>query len=489
MRYKIPSKNILIVSGPYKGYYAFIVERIREVFVRCILNASGREIFEPLTNIIFLFKGKKLQYIPIQTGLSLKIVTQDRTGNFVYTPTSIIEDHFPSSNPEIPDESYSDVEEQVSYDHLEQIESIIPLDISNEFAELLSTFFNSILHMNMTNSTINLHAKKLQDIFVKSRIVGGKIIRKFLTIAYVFVYINNMNIGYSVIYPQCRITPNDDPDFIICVSYTSKFLDEQEESFNTFKINFHVYVDVILDYTKTTIIPSRPIIPIKKFSRMKVSKKTTKKFYIQKQPEKFMKFPSFDDTEVKLKIKNGIISRLKKTKQPRWSKPYIEDFVENFNDYTQGKIYGKINEITEPRSKIAELLIPYIKEYKDTLELAEERFYLDVKKKSIPDITQDKLLSESIKEVKSRLQSTTPSKSKEYLINNINSIAHLSNIKLKEIKNSIKYSTHTGHDIDRLKNTIFIYSKIHEIYEEKKKNLDKKKIIQQLTKTLDDTKI
>lgn len=535
---KIPSRRLLISGNHfYKGYYAEYRERLRQgEFLIVHLGSTGQEITVPIENIIFLMdNAPSLRYVPVQTGLGLVEVGKEEKGeivtvkgtdedNSLNTPLFVIDKNQNENENENEDNSLNtkrkrstssnegdydepDQEYQNTFNELTNalIDSV-PLN-QNIITEMLQIMFSLLGFVNMNNVSINTHSMILQNHLnspVFKKIAFNEDLYKTFVLAYIFIYINNMNLGYPLKIEGCRLTSNDDPKFILCVAIKSGFIKPLTPDFN-----INTQIAMLLNVMNTKIVPSSVNVNIgDKFSFLRVSN-TTKNTKEKNKPTiklspKQMRFPLLDknvNLQIQVKVKNLIIEkiqyRLKNDSDLENVKVILQYFIDNFDTFLSGPLFFKLN--NNPELIESQILIPYIKEYKKLIDLQENIFYKNMSKTSIinsvPQLSeinkdlQEKVILNVNKKLLDTVNNGIQDKVKEnsilYILENYADILRLSHDNIKSLK--IGLNTDNINEkimkeaIIEYKNTI---KKTYEFYKEKQKESSFKQKLKQYNKKI-----
>lgn len=535
---KIPSRRLLISGNHfYKGYYAEYRERLRQgEFLIVHLGSTGQEITVPIENIIFLMdNAPSLRYVPVQTGLGLVEVGKEEKGeivtvkgtdedNSLNTPLFVIDKNQNENENENEDNSLNtkrkrstssnegdydepDQEYQNTFNELTNalIDSV-PLN-QNIITEMLQIMFSLLGFVNMNNVSINTHSMILQNHLnspVFKKIAFNEDLYKTFVLAYIFIYINNMNLGYPLKIEGCRLTSNDDPKFILCVAIKSGFIKPLTPDFN-----INTQIAMLLNVMNTKIVPSSVNVNIgDKFSFLRVSN-TTKNTNEKNKPTiklspKQMRFPLLDknvNLQIQVKVKNLIIEkvqyRLKNDSDLENVKVILQYFIDNFDTFLSGPLFFKLN--NNPELIESQILIPYIKEYKKLIDLQENIFYKNMSKTSIinsvPQLSeinkdlQEKVILNVNKKLLDTVNNGIQDKVKEnsilYILENYADILRLSHDNIKSLK--IGLNTDNINEkimkeaIIEYKNTI---KKTYEFYKEKQKESSFKQKLKQYNKKI-----
>lgn len=535
---KIPSRRLLISGNHfYKGYYAEYRERLRQgEFLIVHLGSTGQEITVPIENIIFLMdNAPSLRYVPVQTGLGLVEVGKEEKGeivtvkgtdedNSLNTPLFVIDKNQNENENEDEDNSLNtkrkrstssnegdydepDQEYQNTFNELTNalIDSV-PLN-QNIITEMLQIMFSLLGFVNMNNVSINTHSMILQNHLnspVFKKIAFNEDLYKTFVLAYIFIYINNMNLGYPLKIEGCRLTSNDDPKFILCVAIKSGFIKPLTPDFN-----INTQIAMLLNVMNTKIVPSSVNVNIgDKFSFLRVSN-TTKNTNEKNKPTiklspKQMRFPLLDknvNLQIQVKVKNLIIEkiqyRLKNDSDLENVKVILQYFIDNFDTFLSGPLFFKLN--NNPELIESQILIPYIKEYKKLIDLQENIFYKNMSKTSIinsvPQLSeinkdlQEKVILNVNKKLLDTVNNGIQDKVKEnsilYILENYADILRLSHDNIK----SLKIGLNTDNINEKImkeavieyKNTI---KKTYEFYKEKQKESSFKQKLKQYNKKI-----
>lgn len=429
---KIPSEQLIITGNHiYKGYYAEYRSRLHKgEFLVVHLGCNGHEAAIPIGNIIFIMPdGKLLQYRYINNGLSLFEVGKEQAGEiivinevpespksplYVPGPKEIEETLDDEEISEIQESSYidkkrkasnslDDIQESTSspkyansFDDIAKVlRQEIPLD-THPVTELLSIFFR-LVGMPMDNVAINSHSTLLKGYLsnpLLDSVVFNTQLYKTFVIAYVFIYINNLNIGYPITYDGCRVTPNDNPSFLLCVAIKSKFLKVNG------KIDINYQIAALVKIMGTKIVPADTSLTVSnRFTFLRIQEDVKPSF---PKKSKLMRFPLLDKTEnlqITTVAKNTVIEKVRKSMEKETLTnvtDILERFSNRFDNYISGPGYRQL--IMNPKSAESNILLPYIKEYKKRVEFEKDKFYDNMSKTTIlNNIPKDDQLTENLK--------------------------------------------------------------------------------------------
>lgn len=483
---KIPSKNLIITGNHiYKGYYAEYRSRIRQgEFLVIHLGCNGHEAILPIGNIIFIMPdGRFLQYRYINNGLSLFEVGKEEAGEIIVvneepdspsvrSPLYLPE---PDLNLEITEENeeneeidlektskkkYSSSEKNTSssekyakeYNDIAQVlRQEVPLD-SHPVTELLSIFFR-LAGFTMDNVAINSHSTLLKEYLSNSMlesVVFNTVLYKTFVIAYVFIYINNLNIGYPIAYPGCKMTPNDNPSFLLCVAIKSKFIEVNPD----IKIDINYQIVALLKIMGTKIVPANPLLTVSnRFSLLRIDENGRHKVSLKKS--KLMRFPLLDQTEnlqITTNAKNIVNNKISNSIKNEKNNSVIhilETFVRRFDYYISGPGYRQL--IMNPMSLESNVLLPFVKEYKKRVDFEKDKFYDNMSKTTIlnnlpkADTLTENLKAKIISELNSKISDTLHSgnlssqdtDALHYVLNNSSKIVDLTVNDIKDLNISI----------------------------------------------------
>ncbi len=402
---KIPSKNIIISGNHlYKGYYAEYRSRLRQgEFLIVHLGCNGHEAAIPIGNVVFIMNdGRFLQYRPVNNGLSLFEVGKEDAGEVIvmneepdspttnaplYVPTEEnIEENIEEAIEEAIEEDIVEVKSKkrkerssssgekyaVGFHDVEKVlRQEIPLD-SHPVTEFLSIFFK-LLEFDMDHVAINSHSTLLQGYLkhplLKDIVMNTELYKTFV-IAYVFIYINNFNIGYTRKYHGCVLTPNDDPGYILCIAIKSGFITIPK----SVKIDITYQITALLNIMGTKLVPSNGEIAIyNRFSLLRINDTHKKTSSPAKKKSKMMIFPLIDNNEnlqISTFVKNTIFDKINYSIKNE-NKDLIEAFKNNFDYYVSGIGYRKL--VENSNSMESKLFLPFIQEYKQRLEFEKEK--------------------------------------------------------------------------------------------------------------------
>lgn len=413
---KIPSRWLKITGGPYKGYEAEYKDRLRKgEFLVVTIGATGNEATIPIQNITFIMDdGVALKYdssyklVEIgkeNNGQIIKItedVSSPSRRNSVFFPSENLDDMIITDTDIISEsgdvDDYGDEHEDIitekkkseepnpyleTYEEKLQVMRNDPEEKVSETYKNISSIFQ-ILGLNMDASE---HSKSLELIFKNDFFdgmdLGNQEVLKPFIVAYVFIQINNMDLGYPVIIPGVAFTPNDDPGFIVSALYKTGFLTE--------KTNLAPYISALLGFLNTSIIPSGSSNNglnnlSQRFGLLRLSKNKNTKV---NTTLKVMRFPIYKNTvaktqneiKVKSKIFEKISKKLEDTNVPTADKQLLSGLIGNFDVYLKGKVFTTLKD--NPDSIQTKTLLPYIEEYKELLECEEDIFYKKINKKPV----------------------------------------------------------------------------------------------------------
>lgn len=484
---KIPSKNALIYGHYlYKGYYCNIIERNNKSgdVLNVLLITSGSRVPIHINNLIFImpdgekfvYENKdgvytlkkfsehkdtllsmtedlsKLHFKEMPTKDTLLDMTKElSTAEYTYNSESSTPKSSSSSKMSIQEEEPAENELLIGYNHLEHIRNDISIndDIYTKNFFILVT----ILGLDFDNTSVNIHGKKLQEIENHKALLGyprdtEKFI-KTLCMVYIFIHLNNLDIGIPVAMKDCDRTPGDDPRYLICICMKNKYIQTEE-----FTSEFIELTKVILKILNTEIVPS---ISLDSQSNKRVhqrnniihktlTKKTVTKQFKAKGKLKSMvltklkSIPKKELSSTEKYVKDDIVSRLKIELQTfsGTNKKIMEFIVDNFENLVQPRNYAKLLEQNEPVAKIVK---PFINEYKRQVRIIDSHNQVE----KVP-VNDDFIISEisrklgkSINEQMEINKNKTYSSQKDkeydnntveilkYLHSNLNDIVNMSN--------------------------------------------------------------
>lgn len=457
---RIPSIFLRIVSGPYKGYNAEYRQRIRQgEFLYVVIAATGQFTTVPIEIVVFILEdGSLKRYVHRQKGLSLIKIGQEESGEIINIPEAshnptemvfnadaedVVDDNLQvhgtsddayeriksivqdDGEDEEMDEEYlneDEIEEQSeqymnAFNQFQQVaREHVELD-NHPVTALLQQLFN-LSGFNLDTVTINNHSTILKDALKGpsfENISFTTELYKTFVMAYVFIYVNNMNMGYPVVIKDCVPSANDDPVYIICIALKSGFITTN----NPDSLTIDNQIKLLTKVMNTKIIPSRGEINMtKRFASMKISGqgKSSIKPLIERKTTNFQRFPIFSRGQSEVKVKEMIIGKVKnkiKTYDLNSDTTSIlRSFVDNFDAYIKGPLFAKLN--YNPDLKESKVLIPFIREYKKRLDFEEDKFY---EKPSLSTITNSIPDNKDLIEVKKTIINNINSR----IISNINS--------------------------------------------------------------------
>lgn len=423
----IPSSNLMIVGGPYKGYFAEYRERLRQgESLVVIIGATGQTASIPIQNIHFLMDdGKVLKYVPVQTGLGLVEVGSGAPGQIVpvkekkdspskfspvFLPETVSEDIDFSEDEEI--SGYNDEEEDISSGVANMSistgnapvvmlrENIIPKNKSSDKTFSFTKDLFDLLGFEMDYESISFHVENLKKLLSHEALsevnVKNVNILKTMVMAYVFIHINNMGLGYPLNFEGITTKPNDDPSFISEVCHKKGFTK------GLFDIRENIRILCIL--SGTSIIPASRTRPdgveslSNRFSLMRVSKNKTG---IKLGPviegvgiQETLRLPLYPENQkssaiskAKQIISSKIRAKIDKQQYDENERKILSDFLKNIDTYVKGSVFLRLN--NNPDLSESMVLMPYISEYRDILRIEKDRFY-DAKKTSKSSISEEK---------------------------------------------------------------------------------------------------
>ncbi len=442
-RLKIPSFILRVVKGPFKGYYAEFRSRLRQgEFIQVVLSATGQTATLPVENVVFLMEdGSSLQYEYNNAGgLVLKKITADNlveeadiekikemASNSIKISSKNINDDMDFSeyfsetstdankrkrDSEPEDDIVSeegDYEERVQ-EFMESYNTMYHMarnsvHITDHPVSLYMKEFFDVLGFDMDNTSVNKHSEILKDALKKVKVAFTTDFYKISVIAYIFIYVNNMGIGYPIAIPGCVYRSNDDPEFILCAALKSGFLVTDK------KVNLSPFISKLTELLDTKIIPADITEGITKtFTRIKVNEPKKKQLLpiivLEPSPMRFPLIGSSKASDIKNNTKEKILTKINKKIQASKNKEEIKmlkTFEANFDKYIQGELFRKIN--TEPSDMERKLLIPFIKEYKERVLFEEDKFYSALKKKDYATGKNFKEFEDTVKnDINSRIK-------------------------------------------------------------------------------------
>lgn len=400
---KIPSENLMIVGNNfYKGYRAEYRERLRQgEFLIVELLSTGQRTHIPIENIVFIMNDNRLvKYVLDQNG-GLKLVDYE-TGRMPVDLSTIPEKKSSS-------EKFSPVEEDVDMEdsdkktkniedededlmtNKEYLNSFQDIQTTNRetikieynpISKNLEIIFN-LLGFEMDNTSINHHSRYLEDIlknpFFKN-ITFTEDLYKTYSLAYVFIYINQMGMGYPIPKPGCRLTPNDDPSFITCVALQSNFIKANPSDFSIEDQITHLLISM----GSKLVPPPEDLGLTSKFSLLNFRKSQQKRSapVIKTRnikPKLMSNFPLMAKStllQTELKTKEYIYEKIRNRideEENLTVKSVLENFKNNFDSYIKGAAFIRIN--NNPELMESRIIMPFVKEFKQRLELEEKKFY------------------------------------------------------------------------------------------------------------------
>jgi hypothetical protein len=435
----IPSSNLMIVGGPYKGYFAEYRERLRqgEALV-VVIGATGQTASIPIQNIHFLMNdGKVLKYVPVQTGLGLVEVGSSSPGQVitikekknspsefspVFLPESLSEEIDFSEDEEMT--GYNDEEEDIVKGVADMSistgdapvvllrENIVPKNKSSDKTFVLTKDLFDLLGFEMDNESVSFHVDNLKKLLAHEALVEINVknqnILKTMVMAYVFIHVNNMGLGYPLNFEGITMKPNDDPSFITEVCYKKGYTKD------VFDIRENIRILSIL--SGTSIVPATTSTNVminslaSRFSLIRVSRN---KSGINLGPvidgvgiQETLRFPLYPESQktsaaykAKQIISSKILAKIEKQGIKDTERKILSDFLKNMGSYMKGSVFSRLN--NNPDLAESRILMPYIAEYRDILKIEKNRFY-DGRVKSKTPMTEDKkrLVSEMIKKYK-----------------------------------------------------------------------------------------
>lgn len=480
---KIPSEKLIITGNHiYKGYYAEYRTRLRQgEFLVVHLGCNGHEATIPIGNIIFIMPdGRLLQYRYINNGLSLFEAGKEDAGEILVvdespeSPTVKSPLYIPG-----PDAIEEAVEEELENDnkieettknkrkasssseqYAKEFDDIakvlrqeIPLD-NHPVTEFLSTFF-TLVGFPMDNVAVNSHSTLLKGYLSNTlldAVVFNTELYKSFVIAYVFIYINNLNVGYPIAYPGCKITPNDDPSFLLCVAIKSKFLKPNG------KIDINYQIAALLKIMGTKIVPADTTMNVSnRFTFLRIQDSDSNKSSSKKS--KVMRFPLIDRTgniQITTAAKNTVMEKINSTLNTEKQTNVIQllqTFTRRFDYYISGPGYRQL--IMNPMSVESKVLLPFIKEYKKRVDFEKEKFYDNMSRTTILNNIPKKdkltvnLKAKIVSELNSKIIETLSSgnvtaeesNALQYVVNNSMKIVDLTVNDLKDLEISLISAT------------------------------------------------
>jgi hypothetical protein len=531
---KIPSKFLRIAGGPYKGYDAELVERSgdgREFLVVNIGAISSSQATIPIGNIIFVMEdGRLLRYVIVHgKGLSLMEVGKEESGKIIKVSESVDspskglptffpdldlndteiesintgehdENHVYGEHPEI---DYGDEDENIesnedetkgssfveNYDETFRIcrDNVI-LD-NDKATQYLADLFQ-ILGFHMDNTSINHHSKILHDALKSYELQGlnfsTEMLKSFV-IAYIFIHVNNMGIGYPISIPGVKMKSNDDPSFITKAAFKRNFVNSV--------LDVDGQINVLARIFQTNIVPSSGVLSSisNRFALLRVSSNTKKSIPIISNVGnnlKMLKFPLYEDTYKKqseIKAKNVILNKLDKTIKTttdKNSKDMLKNLRDNFDVYIKGSGFKNLN--NNPDLAESKIMFPFIKEYKERLGIEEEKFYRNSNKtilkngeavRNIEDKNlKKKIMSKFNEKITNNISNNNTDEDKvlKYVIEKSVKISKMTTIDLKELKTSLN----TASDFEQKKiNAVIEYRNIlSKIMQDSKKRTSEKNL-------------
>lgn len=120
----------------------------------------------------------------------------------------------------------------------------------NVFSKRIENFCR-IINLHLSHDAINNHGNILFNIVKKIRQERDDFDFSCYTVAYIFIIINEMGIGYpEALNVKCEVTPNDDPRYITCAALDYKFIQPKYMSM----FSLYPYINELLEYLNRSII-------------------------------------------------------------------------------------------------------------------------------------------------------------------------------------------------------------------------------------------
>lgn len=464
---KIPTSNLKIVAGPYKGYNAEYRQRIRQgEFLYVIINATGEYATIPIGNIVFMMDdGKILKYINIQDNLVLGELGKEEAGEIKVAGidetiqakemVEFLNDITTDSDPETDEEMEIDEDTpEASFANLQHVQKKSTELDTHPVTGFLQEFFE-ITGFDMDKSSVNKHSKSLQGYLkkIKNTVFNENLYKTFV-MAYIFIFVNNMNIGYPVAgIKGCRIKPNDDPRYIVCVAVASGFVDPPDP--DSFNINSQI--KMLLKTMGTSIIPSDVGVSIvRDIKAMKINNNSKPKQVVIPRTDKKQRFPILDTSQIEKDVRNFILNKVRTI-------PEFTHFVDNFDSYIKGPLFAKLN--TNPNLPESKMFMPFIKEYKERLAFEEDKLYQkkprQIRITDPKNIRRDTINSINKKIKKVRKDNNLPEikdNALRYVQENHMDIIKYTRNEIESMKLSLNTSTEADKEII---NSIILYRKLY----------------------------
>lgn len=305
------------------------------------------------------------------------------------------------------DDEYEDQKDVTLYNDIINDNSILDQHIVTEF---LNNVFTS-LGFDFNTISVNQHSKILQNHISNNNQLFNDLDYKYYAIAYVFIYVNNMNIGYPILHPSClsidKKAYNNNTNYIMCVSKLFGFIKDKNDP------NIIIYVNDLLTKMQTQIIDEQPTTHqlrkeqeqeqkfINRFSHVRVTEQTKEEietkasedlsqqvrkassrrfspFVPKLKKDRFPLMKRSTFLQLHTNVIHSICSKINtlvNTDKNLTNKQrnILIDFCNNINDYLKGPLFLKLKSNTLSMESV--LLLPYIDEYKKRIELAENSFY------------------------------------------------------------------------------------------------------------------
>jgi hypothetical protein len=433
---RIPSIYLRIIKGSYKGYEAEYISRLNQgELLEVRIYATGYVVTVPVEYVVFIMDNNKtVKYKRIDN----KLVLVDSKTNKVFT------EKFKGINN--PNDLAELVETLDVKDEIGAFERTAFEDQEtnpHQVTELIKEFFK-IIGIDLNLSELNIHSVTLQKLMRKHKnYVFDKNLYKLFVISYTFIYINQTNSGYPRDIPGCISKANDNPDYVICASNHSRFLNIEKKSLQPF-------IDILLNDMNTRIIPS-----VKRRKRTLESSFSSFETRVPSSKRRFGQERVIIDED---RIKNLIIRKasIALEKSEREERILLNKFVRNPDDYfPRGEKYRDLILNKLPESYIVS---PYIEEYKNRIDFAKRNPKSSIRPQGNSELREN--IAKKINEQLSEYIRNDPQVI-NYILDNYKTIINYNDEKINNIRASL-LTENDSIDI-KILNSVLEYRKIFDI--------------------------
>lgn len=376
---KIPSRFVIIIRGIFKGYTAEIDNIVHKgELLNVNIGPIGRNTTIPVEDVKFLSSdGGEWQYIKSNEGYHLQLVysssgealvlVEEPIGSpgkdtALFLPEDeamdvnrffVVEGENESGkdkdlleieeNPDDAEDFINEVANNYKYANEQCAREAVHKISGNVEVDYLDDFF-SVLGFTLDNLSINTHYYRLKNALQAIANIYGittnNITIKIYIVAYIFLWVNNMGIGYPIEIDGCRQTSNDDPRFIMCVGKRSGFIEA---------VDLQPFIEQLANVMDCRIIQS--VVNVESL---------TNRFNLASVKSKNTKVTKVTNRAAIAKTKNYVLSHvtIAMRKANTNENKILQHFYDNFNE-----IILNVNHPFLKEKGVKSLIIPFINDY------------------------------------------------------------------------------------------------------------------------------